>query len=320
VAAVPYSWDLVKDGVSQSMLQTWLVCREKARLMVEEGWTSPPAADAFSFGTMLHEALEELYTGSGVPSDNLVDTAVLAAFNRQKAGNPRMSGEIFQALTDQQEVVRILVKQYFRYYRDDFKKIRWLEREKEFDLPFYGVRIRGKRDGAFRAGKGKGRLFLFETKTKSRFDEEELMDWLPLDLQVNVYLWSLKQDYKEMPAGVLYNIVRKPGLRIGKSEPNDAFLKRIRQDVAHRPDWYFNRFEVAVLDKELRHWEESSIPLIGDFEQWARTRDVPTRRHYRNPTACIGKYGACDCLGVCARGDFSRLQKTTRPFRELELK
>ncbi len=217
---------------------------------------------------------------------------------------------------------------YFKYWQKDKREITWVKLEKEFRLPYKlpsgrMTFIRGKRDGDFRAGKPKAKLWLFETKTKSRIDEDSLMDWLPLDLQSNLYFWSMRQEYGECPAGVKYNVLRKPGLRQGVAEPFGDFCKRIAKDLAKEPEKYFHRYDVAVLPSEIETWEKQFALIMEDIEQWwislhpDMLQPSNGTSNYRNPTSCIGQFGACEFLKVCGRGDKTGLFVREHPFNEL---
>lgn len=335
VAPAAYSWDFYRDGVTQSFISGWLTCREKARLDMVNGLRQVRGADAFSYGTLTHEALEVLYAPGRQPTGPEMDAAMKTALANVLKENPRATADTLNKVTEQAKVVRVVVEAYFKFWHKDFKEIAWVAREKEFKhaykLPSGRMTfVRGKRDGDFRAGKTAPRLFLFETKTKSRLDEDNLMDWLPLDLQTNLYFWAMKQDYGETPAGVKYNVLRKPGLRQGVSETFDAFLKRIVKDVAKEPEKYFHRYDVAVLAEEIGAWEIGFAEVMRDIEAWwngiALTFKVPTSLpvvapsggHYMNPTACIGKYGACEFLKLCGRGEKTGLFQRETPFNELK--
>jgi hypothetical protein len=157
-------------------------------------------------------------------------------------------------------------------------------------------------------------LWLFESKFKSMINEGDLLDTLSLDIQVMLYLWALSKKYDKTPSGVLYNVVRRPGLKISQKESMPQFAKRVEKDILKRPDWYFYRFEVAIDRQDLQRWEAEFMAMLTEFMDWCDGK----AGHYKNTNSCITKYGRCWGLTPCAEGAFHTLAKRKTVFRELE--
>jgi hypothetical protein len=168
-------------------------------------------------------------------------------------------------------------------------------------------------DGSYRTGKDH-RVRLFETKTKSRIDDDTTGHILPFEMQVNIYLGALLDLEREYPTGALYNIIRRPNLRQKQTETLPQFADRIVADIHARPDWYFIRLQMGVSKAEIDAAKLDIEGVMGDFLAWWYG-DAP---HYRNSDYCENKYGVCPFLKKCATGDTTGLYQRRRVFMELE--
>ena len=144
-------------------------------------------------------------------------------------------------------------------------------------------------------------------------NEGDLQDALSIDFQVMLYLWTLLQDTGKTPAGMLYNVIRRPGMKPHKSEPLPAYAKRIGEDIDARPEFYFTRMEIPVIEKDFLAFGKDLEGLLKDYMGWI-DGVIP---HYKNPNNCLGKYGKCKYVGVCTRSDYSGLLKRKVLFQEL---
>jgi hypothetical protein len=229
--------------------------------------------------------------------------------------NSKPSKETLQDLEFALMNAEVVLPIYFDYWKDDFKKLIWEQLEGEFKIPYQTkdgrqTIIRGKMDGVFK----RNGLWLFESKFKSRIEEGDIVDTLAIDLQVMLYIWALGKGYKLQPSGVLYNIVRRPGLRLGKTETMPQLALRIKKDIESRPDFYFFRFEVAVDREDIAKWAAEFEQMLVDFLDWWEGKNG----HYKNTGSCLTKYGRCDFLTACVENKFLNLIKRPVVFRELE--
>lgn len=323
---MPPFYDVTRDGITFSLLNQWKECRERSRLATLEGWTERTSSLPLIFGTVLHEALATIYgqVQTGIRYEPPTQEEIrneLAHIERQwQDDNPLADAGAIQDLDLTLAICEALLPQYFAYWETDFD-LTWHQLEREFKLPLVVTTHDGKKVSTFLRGKIDG-IFsprpnqpptLFETKTKSRFDPEVLGSILPFELQVNIYLTALFRLYKVVPAGVRYNIIRRPQLRQKVTEPAEAFVRRIADDIRDRPEWYFCRLDMDVTPKDMNLAETEITGLIADFVSWTRG----CAPHYKNSHACEGKYGTCGMLAICGRGDTSALYQRKTVFREL---
>lgn len=328
VDPTPVRYDPDRDGVTFSLLTAFKNCRELARLGLN-GWTATQPSMALIFGEVVHELLHRVYADAQdrkqtkPPTAALVQKYLDAICKEWRDDNPQASAKAFQGLEMTEALASAVMPIYFKHWPDDFSQMKWMEKglEREFKIPVSGTAgtvkwktfLRGKMDGVFFTPQN-DRPWLFETKTKSRIEEGVLVDIMPFELQVNTYLLALHRMTGKVPAGVKYNILRRPQLRQKASEGLPEFHERIVQDIHDRPDWYFIRMDMSIDMRDLDRAEQELMDLIGDFLMWWRG----TAGHYKNSAHCENKYGTCHMLPICSRRDTTGFYQRDRIFSELE--
>lgn len=161
----------------------------------------------------------------------------------------------------------------------------------------------GKLDG--RVG-FRGKRFLMEHKTSS----EDIADpnapyWrrLEIDAQVSGYMLAQWQEGDKLD-GTLYDVIRKPGIRPkqvtrgGRLETPAEFEQRLAEDVAERPEWYYQRRTIYRMDAQILEYARE-LWETADEVRLARLHN----RHYRNSGACMQWGRPCEYLGICSGHD-----------------
>lgn len=350
------AYNLAYHGITQGFISTFLSCREQARLRYLEGWTPYHVSSAIRFGLVFHELLNlSAQAKFKVP-------AVLRLIRKQKV----------HSQTDPQELETILAlnEVLFHAYQEKWSENdaerRWIAKERTFTVPHHwqpevqeelnahvaalesynersivklvngevsAIPIRGRIDGLFEDAKGQ--LWVHEIKTKGQIDEDGLMQALHLNLQTMLYAWAASKLERRPVAGVLYDVVRRPQLRQGNTESLDAYVKRVKGDVASRPDHYFMRWPVQFGKQDIKAWETTSLNrYLFAIEQWwsnlqAVEHPKDALSHYMNPNAMMTAWGKCDLFNRLTLQDSSgtfqlphatNTKKPTlyEPFPELE--
>lgn len=326
-------WSFDKDGISQGFIHYFLACREQTRLAYKELWTSHYEPLFREFGSCYHWLLGQIYSGHKVPRNTSAINIMIGQYHLLwKKENPRPN----QARLNQQDLVYGLCEKvlpaYLKRYDGDFsgkykmgynvvRPVRWIASEKmwkvnyPFDSGFLHVLIRGRFDQVFEDKKNK--LWLFETKCLSIIQEDNIVNTLPEDIQCLLYLLAIKLVYKKKPAGVLYNIVRRPGLRQGKDETIKALLGRVEKDVNNpkRQDHYFKRIEMVIDWSEVELWQKKFLDIIlMEIRNW----DMGEAHHWMNPDALTSKYGRCTLFDMLVKGDKSKFYRRKTVFNELQ--
>lgn len=316
-------YDPYKHGITQSMLSTFATCPQKFVYGYVERWTSVKTGRALDFGNIVHGALEELYTHRNESHDQVLDrltkwlsksyTHDKSLLNEHPTGDPNELDDLEEAYG----VAQVTLEEYVGAWLSDAKDMKWLALEKIFEVPWKlrngkTVTIKGKRDGDWRTKTGD--LWLMETKTKGRIEEDVLNDKMSYDTQVQLYLYAQNHDYAERPGGVLYNLIRRSQLRRKQAERRIDFLQRIREHIRQKPDWYFIRNHISFFPDEQKRWLlEFEKRLEAFMHAW------DNRLFYRESNACdiIGR--KCPFICMCSGGGPKGIYVRDKVFTELEV-
>lgn len=235
-------------GVTQSSLEKFLACPEQFALSYVEGVTSNKLKTSLEFGSLFHLCCEF----QGKESAAMVAKRVCEAY--EKTRKTSLTGRDYSELQQLVGTVRTLFPLYVNYWKEKDAKMKWISREKMFSVPYtfndmdgkpFTINLVGKRDGVFRNIPRD--LCLRETKTKSEINLEAIRDGLRADFQSLFYLLALRIEFNEEPKEIDYNVVRRPGMYMGKKDSSMlSFFKRVEADILKRPTYYFARFRVML--------------------------------------------------------------------------
>lgn len=316
---IPVLWDLERDGVSQSFLMEFLSCRQKAHYAYREGWSSVGTSNAITFGSLFHGCLESIYrhlrAGKEANSPEYITNIITSELTKFKEDTEK---ERIWTLEDTENhminegYLRIILPKYVnRWYNTD-KESKWLLVEDEFNqlinIDDFSIRMRGKFD---RVARNKNKeIWVYETKTKSIIDPS-IQDRLSFDPQVMIYTFNYETQYKAMPTGFVYDMIKRPGLRKGSQETMQKFMERVKKAV---DEDYLFRIRMPIDLKQYTFWKEKELkPMLQEFTAWAKGT-LPT---YRNPASCDTRYGTCRMVRLCGMKDSSGLYQRKILFPEL---
>lgn len=317
-------WNPYRDGVTASLINSFLTCREHTRISYVLGLVPKgPGPDYVSFGTAFHM---------------LVEGRSLRAV-RKAVASSGLSGEALETVTG---LASIIYSAYKRWWTPHTKDWRWVKKETVFRYPYlvkpYGetIDLRGKIDGVLQRGSREGAsstsVWIHEIKTKGDIDEEAIMGTLHFDIQTMLYALAVQETICPV-AGVLYDIVRRPLLRRTKNETVKAFLSRVERDVEERPEHYFKPLEVVLSSKDIERWAKSQLdPILCELLRWFDSlvetpldRNNPilidpalSTRHYLNPQAIYGRYGKSPYFEYIINNNRYSVTKRDAVFQELE--
>lgn len=319
-----FKYSIETDGVTQGLLATWLACRQKAKWYLS-GLSLRSSNMSMTYGEIGHAVLESIYNDIrskklwSSPDARKVRSYIGAIEKEWHKEHPRADKKSLEYVELACLIAEATLPLYFDYWKKDIKEIKWQQLEHEFAIPYITkdkrkTVIRGKMDGVFSSPK----LWLFESKFKSRINEGDMVDTLPFELQVMLYIWALIRSpkFKDItPSGVLYNVIRRLGLEQKKDETITQFAQRCIQDIQKRPEYYFIRLEISIGRDDLNKFEGELEDMLTDFMDWWAGKTG----HYKNTGHCIDKYGRCPYLLLCAGYKNSTAYiKRDRIFRELE--
>jgi len=304
-------YDIKKDGFTQSSLTSWMKCPVKARNGMK-GLYKAGFGSAIMFGSVFHEYMDvmlNMYRDEEFTNPD--QCREIAFWNKAKSKVvAKFSEEYIKATSEGKDIINechmvceVVVPEYFNYWKLDFfgeDKKEWVEIEGEFKVNVTDGTFRGKRDGVFISKHTQGRAkWLFETKTKSRFDDDILMKIIPRDFQVLCYMLAWYLEHNEFLKGVLYNVIRKPQLRQTKKETTEQFMERIRADIKERPDFYFSRYLCDISENEIINFSKTFQRLTTKFSEFVHQPEEEDMQHTHE---CNSIYGACSFIDYCASG------------------
>lgn len=282
------------DGITQSMLSRFLVCRERFRITYLEGLRPAPTWDHKSgYGDMWHVCEEALAAGQQ-PTNKVDQWTPLTNYCRNLCKQHPNQAEKIEHWYN---VCKVQFPVYVDYWRKhpDMVARQPLLQEKVFEVPYKlpsgrMVLLRGKWDSVdFVDSKTNPGIWLMENKTKGDIYEAKLQRQLTFDLQTMLYLVALLQgEHIGSPLipyglrGVRYNVVRRP-LSGGKgsivqhkpSKSNPAgetkqhYYQRLQDIIAEDPGYFFMRWNVDIVPSDIRNFQHRFLdPILEQLCDW----------------------------------------------------
>ncbi len=307
-----------KTLLTYSALNTFRNCPRKYKNRYLDNLRPRERAEALSFGSVIHTAIELWYRSSNTES-RLRD--VLAYIDDAFANRLVDSN-----LMVQWHLATAMIRGYAeRYGTEDFEVV---EVEKEFvgeiRNPDTGrqsqtFRIAGKVDGIVRCHDG---LYLLEHKTASTVDASYL-DKLWTDTQIALYCFYLRELGYPI-VGVIYNVLLKSRLKQSKGETQEEYEVRHAELAAKNKsgkstakrqmpetddefqarltEWY-SRPE--AFHREFIYLSEDRLAMLQD-EVWEITQQyLDARRRGKwllNTSNCFSYQRPCEYLAYCQSG------------------
>jgi hypothetical protein len=307
-----------KTLLTYSALNTFRNCPRKYKNRYLDNLRPRERAEALSFGSVIHTAIELWYRSQDTES-RLPDVLAYiddAFENRVVDSNQMVQWHLATAM------IRGYAEQYAT---EDFEVV---EIEKEFvgeiRNPDTGrqsqtFRIAGKVDGIVRCHDG---LYLLEHKTASTVDASYL-DKLWTDTQIALYCYYLRELGYPI-VGVIYNVLLKSRLKQGKGETQEEYEVRHAELAAKNKsgkstakrqmpetddefqarltEWY-SRPE--AFHREFIYLSEDRLAMLQD-EVWEITQQyLDARRRGKwllNTSNCFSYQRPCEYLAYCQSG------------------
>ena len=296
-------------GVSVSCLNTFLTCVEQCRLRYVLGYKPVIQKDVFTEGKIYHDGIEgvcKYYRDGKKANEGGAIKKVfkfLAEEEKEWTSGKKKSGDREYALTAIDKGHALLPGYVQHWCKDDIKRD-WDLIEDRFEIPVKlhdgkTMNFIGYYDATF---KDKKKIWIKESKFLGRITngyEDSLLN----DLQVQGYVASLKMG-GHTPAGCLFDITRKPGLRSKQGENKHDFVARIVDDIGKRPDHYFNRYRITYTKSEIDEAIMRVEYLVQSFYNWW-IKEHKEKDLGFNSNSCESKYGLCTYNDICSKGDFS---------------
>lgn len=256
----------------------------------------------FFIGSMVHEGLEMFYRGVHprkilqVINDKIV-VKMAAAF---------IPIDEFDQAQKDANIVQGMLLGYFAHYGPqelkDWKihdcevgfSMNWDKKPGAKQIPMKGVidMIGTYKDG---------RLWVVEHKTTGESGLGFLTKWR-VGFQPHTYYWAAVNMWKNgllpsEPAGVVINVIKKPGIRRKQTETQDMFNTRLQQEYLSNPDKYFAREWIPMDASNLAWYEKTQGHWVDRLRADAESQLFPM-----NTDSCHGRYGDCVFFPICSSG------------------
>jgi len=351
-------WSLWRDGVTSSLLESFVNDKGVTALKYVHGWTARETPMGLAWGTMMHDVLYGLYelfpglshdaimAGIAEPKGPIEDE--LSAYDAKwRARNPDPSTEGLQTHYSCLAYARAVLPSYIKRWIGDFtgkysfmentavKPASFISTEKEFRVPYVYpdgmcVWLRGKRDLVFRDKDGEE--WIQDTKCLSQINDREIIRFAPIDQQQNIYMYArliegvrAGRGFDAMPMGNVKNIIRRPGEKRKEGEDFPAFMARVRGNVSDMSKWDVKdkKGTTGYFVRYMCQMPESE--LLDWAEGWLDPLMMELRMWYEgtipNYTTQKGlstKYGPSDMFAAIAEKNFNNLYVRDKPFPELD--
>lgn len=273
--------------ITASSIQKFLACQRAYYYRYELGLLPIQTTEALSFGRAYHACLEAKNNGATL-EDSL------------KAGLVLLADDEFQQAT-----LIGLFSGYFNRYPEETVKI---QPETKFVQKIKGIngfRSAGVIDGLARKSENEWQLRESKTTGASVAPDSEYWDRLRFNIQLMNYADALKNTGYNV-GETIYDVTRKPSIRPKQGETAEQYAERLKMDTLERPDFYFARRTVTILEDDLEAFIKMRYEMCLQI-RFLRSRskvNVPEVPWVRNctQTACQ----SCEFKSFCLAGGVAR--------------
>lgn len=281
-----------KQRLTASRMAAMQTCPRRHYWAYEVGLRAAPDAAPLRFGSAWHRGMQARWQGLDV-----VDALTAAT----------TCGDVDALDEVQVATLAGLLRAYYAVY-PTFAPVATIHPEVAFTHAIDGSRTfsaDGKIDGL--AQLIDGHLAILEHKTTGESIDANADYWLRLRCNPQLLQYvSAARELGWQVDTVLYDVVRKPAIKPkqikGEMETPDQYALRLYADCMERPEFYFARREVPVLDCDLEEFRDNRLAIARMILDRRRQQvdGAPERawpRHV-NAISCMG----CPYKGFCLTG------------------
>lgn len=267
--------------ISSSSTTTARTCWKKYYWRYEEHLQPVTKPIQLSQGRIIHEAFDKFY--KGVPEKEvtqyIIDTYNLELSKAEYVDQEQLETAKYTALG-----------MWLGYPHQKRLQYSVVGSERDFSVPIgHGLRLCGKID---RTLEKQGTLWVGEMKTSGDY-EANFTRRAENSYQATAYVYAMRKLGYNVQ-GVIYDVIKKPSLRKGRSETASQFCRRIAYDYKQRPDYYYFNYSTYRSPDQLRWFEGDIRNLIKELKRHKKYRDW-----YRNPDACYAYNHQCEYHKIC---------------------
>lgn len=287
---------------SHSQLQAYLTCNKLHLHMYLRRMRLRKRPTYYVLGEAVHKFIEMFYRSQDVKLSKRQVENVYNGLDRSL-----LTAEEIHKLECDKQIALGISEAYPRFYKQDFDTYKKFLTEQKFKFPLdekYSEHYTGYIDVL--AQDHAGDWWIMETKTASQLDAD-YFERVKIDSQVSGYMHGAKSILGFFPRGVVYNVIKKPAIRLKAGESFAAFQKRIflEYDKLAKEKGYFTREELMIGDIQLKRWLSNTVSLVAVLANKIRMK---TKTWIMNTGACQSKYGTCPYLQACVSGNYNELR------------
>ena len=287
----------MKTRLTSSRLAALRKCPRLHYLRYELGLTRSREATPLRLGSAFHAGLE---AHNRTASEQTAFERALCDYETI----PNWADPVEWAV--ERETLKALLRGHIWRYGSD--NIEFVSVEQTFEVPLCNPATNARSRTFTVAGKidgivvlSDGRLAVLEYKTAGEDIAPDAEYWLRLrcDGQISMYVLAARACGFNV-ATVLYDVTRKPTIRLRQNETPEAYGQRLLADIGERPDFYYQRREVPRLEDELGEFRDElwqQAQHLIDLRRRASKLADPATAHFRN----VGRMtcGQCEFSSIC---------------------
>lgn len=200
-----------------------------------------------------------------------------------------------------------IAEAYPKFYKTDFDEFDTFLTEQAFKIPLgdTGHHYFGTIDGLLKDHAGD--WWMLETKTASAQSiNDDYFERIKIDSQVAGYMFGAKSILGKFPSGIIYNVIKKPSIRLKNGESLSAFQRRVFKEYVHfaKEKAYFTRHQLLVATHRLDRWVGETSSLVVQLANKIENKD---KIWVMNTGACRANYGSCPYLNACVNDQYNKL-------------
>jgi len=285
--------NLLSQGkrMSHSKKSTWKTCRRKFWLQYGQGLSKREQPTYFVFGRIFHEEIERFYLKGRKCKESLLVKRVTKRIERELKSGEGLTPAYVDALWKMHATLCGMIRGYARTYKKKDRVYTVDATEWTFNVPVENTLWSYTGIVDLKATKKK-KKYLWDHKTTSQMDSKSVLK-MSIDKQLMGYAYAEKITTGKAPDYVMYNIIKKPGIRLKKDESDDQFLARVEDEYLSDPNKYFHREVIKVSNDKIKEFEEDFRQVTADIED-----TIKNGRWYQDESRCL-EYGGCPFLELC---------------------
>tara|TARA_R100000655_G_scaffold64360_1_gene102866 strand:+ start:456 stop:1376 length:921 start_codon:yes stop_codon:yes gene_type:complete len=287
--------------LSHSALNDFSTCPRKFYFSSIHRIKTKRFIEALGLGSLFHECVAMLYKTSDL------DVAIEHVKKEEKRIELTFSWinkqKDYDSLEYSSTVVQAALHAWYKkfYVSDMHNGLKVIELEKKYS----GLKIinpsTGKTKRNFRwsfiadmVAEVEGELWLVEYKT-TRTVNEDYFERLSIDTQISGYIYQLQKIYNRPIKGVIYRVLKKPSIRLKKTESRAHYIERVKELFQEKPNEFLIEKKIYRTNEEISEFE---------IERWEKIQHVAfinKRGVYpKNTNSCTGSR-KCEYFTLCTK-------------------